>query len=197
LNVNRIVRERRFLLKEITLNFLAHLKGIALRKGGFDISRDTLHFSLEEPMEKTCIVCPLTGFNIYFNKKFIIGALITVVWFNVFASIWHGMVMAEAYSATSTLWRNPSEMDPLLLNGGLSVLAFFASYIFMKGYSGTGIREGIRFGIIMTLLFLGLGLVTNATQPIPWSIIQMWVLGDLIQYSVGGILLALYFGRNT
>lgn len=143
------------------------------------------------------ITCPITGFQFFLNKKFLVGSIISIIWFNLFSCFWHGSVLMGAYEASASLWRGPQEMNPMLLNGGISIMAIFATYIFMKGYSGTGMREGLRFGIIMTLLFAGLGMVTFATQPIPRDIIQMWVLGDLIQYSVGGMILAMYFGKKT
>lgn len=103
--------------------------------------------------------------------------------------------MSPTYQATSQLWRAPQEMITPALNGGMSLLAIIATYVFMKGYEGTGWREGLRFGILMALLFLGLGLITYATQPIPLDIIKMWALGDLIQYTLGGIILSLVFRR--
>lgn len=137
--------------------------------------------------------CPLTGFKFFMNKTFIMGSIAMIIWTNLFSWFWHGNILGEAYRATSQLWRGPQEMDPLTLNGGLSLMAVIATYIFMKGYEGTGWREGLRFGIIITLMFLGMGLVTYATQPIPRDIIFMWTLGDFIMYSVGAIILSVMF----
>lgn len=100
--------------------------------------------------------------------------------------------MAEMYQQTAQLWRPPTEMIVPALNGGLTLMAIVATFIFMKGYEGRDAKEGLRFGILITLMFLGLGLITHATQPIPMSIIWMWTLGDLILYSVGGTMLAMY-----
>ena len=141
-------------------------------------------------------VCPLTGFRFFLNKSFLIGAAVMIVWANLFSWFWHGSYMAEAYQATANLWRGPDQMITSALNGGISLLAFVATYIFMKGYEGTGWREGLRFGVIVTLFFVGLGLVTYATQPIPQNIIVMWSIGDFIMYSVGGIILSYLFKAN-
>ena len=124
-----------------------------------------------------------------------IAALTMVVWANLFAWFWHGSVLAQTYQATAQLWRTPAEMKQGALNGGLALMAFIATCIFIKGYEGTGWREGLRFGILIALLFFGLGLITYATQPIPFSIIGMWALGDLITYSVGGIFLSIFIGK--
>lgn len=139
--------------------------------------------------------CPITGFNFFWNKLFVMGSVAMIVWTNLFSWFWHGNIMAASYQSTATLWRGPQEMVIPALNGGISLMAVIATYIFMKGYEATGWKEGLRFGILITALLLGLGLVTYATQPIPREIIQMWALGDLIQYSVGGILLSFIFKK--
>ena len=147
--------------------------------------------------ETSCsgFTCPITGFNFFFNKKLLIASIIMIVWSNLFAWIWHGNVMKEAYSQTASLWRPEQEMILSSLNGGMILIGFIASYIFLKGYEGKGIKEGIRFGVLMGLLFFGVGLITHATQPVPFSIIAMWALGDFISYSIGAILIGFTCGR--
>ena len=135
-------------------------------------------------------VCPITGFKFCINTKFLIAALVMIVWTNLFAWFWHGVYMSASYQATAALWRGPQDMNQGALNGGLALMAFMVTYIFAKGYEGTGWKEGLRFGILITLFLFGLGLVTYATQPIPFSMIGMWAVGDLITYSVGGIILS-------
>lgn len=134
--------------------------------------------------------CPITGFRFCCNKKFVISALVMIVWVNLFSWIWHGNVMSGMYQQTANLWRSQADMRVVELNLGLTLSAIVAAYIFMKGYEGSGFKEGLRFGIILTALFSGMGLVTHATQPIPYIVIVMWCLGDLIMYSLGGMLLS-------
>jgi hypothetical protein len=117
-----------------------------------------------------------------------------IIWVNAFAWFWHTVILSESYKATAQLWRGPDQMCPFTLTLGLSLMAFIATYIFKKGYEGTGWREGLRFGILVTLFLGGLGLVNLATQPIPGSLIGMWILGDFITYTVGGIFLCRIFG---
>ena len=77
------------------------------------------------------------------------------VWLNIFSWFWHGKMMSEIYASTASLWRPEAEMRGDLIGLGLLISAFFSTFIFMKGYEGAGMKEGIRFGIIMSLLFLG------------------------------------------
>lgn len=135
--------------------------------------------------------CPITGFRFCLNKCFLIPAIAMVIWTAIFGWIWHGNVMKQMYMDTASLWRPVDQMNGAALHGGMALGALIAAYIFMKGYEGRGLKEGLRFGIIMTLLFLGCGLVGYATQPMPSSLIMMWTLGDLINYSVGGMIMGM------
>ncbi|MCB0332431.1 MAG: hypothetical protein KDD55_02960 [Bdellovibrionales bacterium] len=139
---------------------------------------------------KSCgFCCPLTGFPLCPSKRFIKCFIVMLVWVNVFSWLWHSVVMGEMYQATASLWRGPDAMIGWSLYLGLALLAFFSAAIFLKGYEDAGCREGLRFGIIITLFFSGIGFITYATQPIPGHIILYWALGDLIMYSIGGMLM--------
>jgi hypothetical protein len=146
--------------------------------------------------KKEGLCCPVTGFCLYLNKRTITAMAVMAAWSFLFAWAWHTMVMKEMYRATAYLWRSPETMLPWALNTGLVLTAIMAAYIFLKGYEGKGWREGLRFGIIMTLLFAGLGLITYATQPVPGDLIAMWVLGDAIMYIIGGIILTKIAARR-
>lgn len=141
---------------------------------------------------KCCgITCPITGFNFSINFQFLKSAILMIVWVTLFSMFWHGNVMSGRYMETAQLWRPTDQMDFNLITIGNIIIGFFSAYIFCQGYKGTGVKEGLRFGILITLLFSGLALITSATQPIPASIIKMWVLGDFIMFSAGGIFLTL------
>ena len=158
------------------------------------MENNTTHSCLT-PSCTTGLTCPITGFNFYLNKKLIISSIIMIVWSNLFACFWHGYVMKGMYLETAGLWRPESEMNLSCLNGGISLVAFIATYIFLKGYQGSGPKEGLRFGILMGLLFLGVGLIAHATQPIPMQIIAMWSIGDFITYSIGTIIISALASR--
>ena len=143
-----------------------------------------------------CCSCPITGIN--FSKKFFVGSLIMVVWTNMFSWLWHGKVLGGRYMETASLWRSQDEMSIRCwaITLGISLSAIIATHIFYKGYEGKGMGEGIRFGLIISLLFSGMLLVTYATQPIPNDILGMWFLGDLVSYSLGAMFLALHFNKG-
>ncbi|MDD9912886.1 MAG: hypothetical protein OXR68_04660 [Alphaproteobacteria bacterium] len=143
--------------------------------------------------------CPITGFSLCCKPQIIIGMVIMAVWFTVVAWVWHGMIMADMYQQTANLWRPHPEMQSMLgwLNGGIILMAVIAAIIFKAGFTNTGWREGLRFGILFTLLVTGVMMITYATQPVPAKILQMWVIGDFISYAGGGILLSFWYGRKS
>ncbi len=106
---------------------------------------------------------------------------------NLFSGIWHSVIMGEMYEATAELWRGPDQMIGWALYTGLAVQAFIAAFIFLQGYKGGGWPEGVRFGVTITLFLSGMCFIMYATQPIPTDILYMWVIADLIMYSVGGV----------
>ncbi len=142
--------------------------------------------------EGTCgVTCPLTG--ICFNKKFLTGALVMVVWMNAFSWLWHGSVLKVRYMETASLWRSQEDMKGWAIILGVSLTALIASHIFYKGYEGKGFGEAVRFGFIISLLFSGIWFINYATQAIPEDIFYMWFLGDLISYTIGAIFLSFIF----
>jgi hypothetical protein len=138
---------------------------------------------------KSGFTCPLTGFNFCFNSNFTLAATVMIVWLNLFSWFWHGNVMKARYIETALLWRPEAEMKAWAITLGISLSAFIATYVFAKGFEGKGIKEGLRFGILITLLFSSGYLIAHATQPIPEDIIGMWIIGDFLGYSLGSILL--------
>jgi hypothetical protein len=71
---------------------------------------------------------------------------------------------------------------------------FFFIYIFVRGYQGRGIMEGVRYALIIW------GFVSIPTTygqymiyPLPYSLVWKWLLSDLLVLVVSGILVALIY----
>ena len=105
---------------------------------------------------KCGVTCPLTGFCFYFNKTFLYCFIFMLIWVNGFSFFWHSSVMGEMYKETASLWRIEGAMIQWSLFLGLGIFAFFSTYVFLQGYKGSGIKEGLRFGIILSFLFTGM-----------------------------------------
>ena len=77
------------------------------------------------------------------------------------------------------------------------VVAFFFTLIFSKGYNGTGVGEGVRYG-----LYAGLFVATQfaynsyASYPLPYALALQWFIYTVIQYIILGIVVAAVFGKS-
>ena len=117
-----------------------------------------------------------------------------VVFIFIFLSDWliHGKLLMGIYQETSTLWRPQDEMRAMMpwMTAAQLLLSVVFCLIFVKGYENRGIAEGIRYGILMGLLFIPQNLITYAVQPLPGKLIGAWIAAGFIQAIIAGILVA-------
>jgi hypothetical protein len=67
-------------------------------------------------------------------------------------------------------------------------------YIFIQGYEGGGVVEGLRYGIIIGLFFQVVGTLNQyIVYPLPFKLVIQWIIFGLIQFSIAGILSALIY----
>ena len=68
------------------------------------------------------------------------------------------------------------------------IIAFPFTYIFVKGYEGKGILEGVRFGAVVGVLIgFPMSYGMYAMLPIPHSLALQWLVYGLIQTILMGI----------
>lgn len=79
-----------------------------------------------------------------------------------------------------------------------AVFSFFFVFIFVKGYEGKGIMEGIRYGIYIWLFYY---FVVSFNQfilyGIPYFLTWYWIVIGLIQCIIFGILTAVIYKPKT
>lgn len=145
-----------------------------------------------EPCNYTC---PLTGFNFCCNAKTLYAMVIMVLWVSAFQWFWHTHMMHDMYHATAALWRSEAEMKTMInwIWGANALTGIITAYIFAKGFQNAGCREGLRFGIIMTLFAFPAIMISYAVMPISKGLFHMWLEGAAIQFIVGGLLLGCLF----
>ncbi|TAL37064.1 MAG: hypothetical protein EPN93_06460 [Spirochaetes bacterium] len=127
-------------------------------------------------------------------KKYLFASAAVFVAFQVLDFIFHGLIMSDIYKGLSGLWR-PDMMSYMWIFylGGV-VLALTFTYIFVKGYEGKGIMEGVRFGIVAGLFMYVVGMFGQyAMYPIPFSLALYWFLYGMVQFVIGGIIASLIY----
>ncbi len=126
-------------------------------------------------------------------KRFIISVL--VVFLTIFATdfVFHTILFESLYSATSHLWRGEDEMlmAPMLISQ--IGFALILSFIYIKNYENRGLEEGLRFGLYFGLLLSVIQIGKYSYLPVPFQLIEAWVLVDMVQCLLSGVLLSIIY----
>ncbi len=126
------------------------------------------------------------------KKKFLITTCVVFIYTYATDFVIHGLILGDTYKATAHLWRPEIDMKAkcIYMMGGHLIMAFFFTLIFLKGYKGTGYKEGLRYGKLIGLYSAGPSLITYAVMPIPCKIIAIWIVAGLVQAVIGGAIAA-------
>lgn len=130
-------------------------------------------------------------------KKVLIGFVAVFIAMSIMDYVIHGVLLASAYQATSNLWR-PDMQSMMWIYSVITLIgSFFFSFIFSKGYEGKGIVEGVRYGLYIGIwMSVGMAYGTYGMIAIPYSMAIQWFLYGIVEYVIGGIILALVFGKK-
>jgi hypothetical protein len=122
------------------------------------------------------------------TKRFIAAGLAIFLIFTVCDFIIHTVILGDYYMSMTGIWR-PDMMSLMwIMYLGTFIFSFLLIYIFIKGYEGRGIPEGIRFGIMMCLITTGIGAVYQyVVYPLPLSLVIQWFGYGLVEFILAGI----------
>lgn len=124
-------------------------------------------------------------------KRFVLASLAVFVAVAILDFLINNFLLMSAYESLKNLWR-PDMMSKIWVMYVVGLItSFLLAYIFIKGYEGKGIMEGVRFGILIGL-FTGLPMAfgTYIMIPIPLSLALEWFIVSLVEMLVAGMLLA-------
>lgn len=133
-------------------------------------------------------------------KRYILASLAVFVVVYVCEFLFHGMFMAASYLANAELLR-PSEEQmahmPFMALGFL-ILAFGFTFVFIHGYEGKGVTEGLRFGFYAAVAFgVSANLINYAVFPRPKSWVISWIIGETLILTLAGAVAALVYKPKT
>lgn len=95
----------------------------------------------------------------------------------------HGYYLTDQYLATASLWRPEAEMNshfPYMLISQLGTAVFFL-LVFKKHCQKGGVAAGLKFGVLMGLLFAFMAFGAYAYMPIPLKLALHWAAGGFIE----------------
>lgn len=129
-------------------------------------------------------------------KRFILGSLAVFVFVYVAEFVLHGVIMADSYQAHIELLRPEGEQMAYMpfMALGFLILAFGFSFIFINGYEGKGVAEGLRFGLYAAIAFgVSTHLINYTVFPLPKNWIVAWIVGESVILMLAGALIALIY----
>ena len=130
--------------------------------------------------------------------KFFIAFSAAFIFIFFFGFVWHGILMKSAYMEIASHYRAHDDMQwgPLLL--GHATMAFFLTWVYASFAGAGGAGTGLRLGIIIAFMFIGLHLIRFAVEPLTTKILLLGGVGDLIEIGLAGAIVgAIYKPRAT
>jgi len=111
----------------------------------------------------------------------------------VYGFIVYGTILSSEFGRYPAIYR-PNDVAPgymPILFGGILLAMLIASYIYAKGYEGgSGVQEGMRFGVLVGLLVFGyVGVVNYAILNIGRRLAGSLGIAGLVEWTIAGIVI--------
>ena len=130
--------------------------------------------------------------------KFFIAFIVAFVFIFFFGFVWHGLLMKSAYMEIARHYRAHDNMNWPALLLGHATMAFFLTWIVASFAGSGGLGAGLRLGILIAFIFIGLHFIRFAVEPLTRKILVMGAVGDLLEVGIAGALVgAIYKPSST
>ena len=135
------------------------------------------------------------------SKKFILAVVVGYVLLAALGYLIHGIWLQPVYKEYDFLWRAQDWMMKkrwVMWVGQLLFTVIFA-YIYTRGVENKPwIGQGIRFGVMMTLLAVVPVACTEYTvHPIPYTLAVKWMIAGGLQLTVLGLVVAWFLKKPS
>ncbi len=110
----------------------------------------------------------------------------------------HGVLLADLYKQTASVWRPEAEMQGLmwLMWAGYLIFAPAFALVYVKGYEAnkSGVGQGVRYGLIIGILLSApQSLGWYAVLPIPGILALYWFVAGLAESIAAGTVVGLIY----
>lgn len=131
-------------------------------------------------------------------KTWVKLGIITAIVLFAMESFFHGYCMRAVYMENAPLWRPMAEMQALM---GVSIVGyllfgFIYAWIYIKGFepAKSHIWQGIKYGVIMSLFYVGSNLfLMYPYNPMPDRIYRDWAAIGLVEGIVLGFIIGVLY----
>jgi len=124
-------------------------------------------------------------------KRYLVATLAVFIAAVALGYLVHGVLLQSTYASIHGVWR-PDILSKMWINAVNDfILSFVFVYLFAKGYEGRGIMEGVRFGLLMGLIFaIPAAYGTYVIVAVPYYLALEWFLYGVAQTLILGIIAA-------
>lgn len=130
------------------------------------------------------------------TNRFMLASLVVFVFFFLAEWIFHGVILRVSYMEVQQLLRPEGEATGFMtwMVLGHLFMALMFCYLFTKNYENKGVAEGLRFGLIIGLLYgIPTSLINYAVQPWPMSIVLSWMIGYTMIFTMAGVVVSMVY----
>ena len=128
--------------------------------------------------------------------RFVLACLAVFVLWSGADYLFHGVILADTYQDTASLWRPAGEakmgLNTLVVLG--TAVIFSAIYAFL--ISPLSIRNAILYGALFgTAGGISFGVGMYAFMPLPHDMAVTWFISSLVEGVLGGLALGFILGK--
>ncbi len=128
-----------------------------------------------------------------YNKTFWTGFIVIYVIWQVIGFLVHGFLLQPHYATLADVFRPEAEMADMvwLMYVSSALYLYLFCRIFVWGYKGNGVAEGIRFGLLIGLFMsIPMALDQYAVYPITPALAVWWFVTGVISWVIAGAVFA-------
>ncbi len=130
-----------------------------------------------------------------------IAAVVTWIVYLGVSFVVHTMILADIYTAHRAVMRPEDQANAILPVGFVFALVGFLAfaYAYAKGYEGgSGLQEGLRFGVIVGILLCCFGKIWEyMVWPVSGTLLISWMVEQIVEFALYGSIVGLLYKPST
>jgi hypothetical protein len=126
-----------------------------------------------------------------------LAAVVTWIVYLGVSFVVHTILLVDIYQQHRAVMRPAEQANAILPVGFVfALVGFFAfAYAYAKGYEGgSGLQEGLRFGVIVGILICCFAIIWEyMVWPMSGTLLIAWMLENIIEFAIYGMIVGLIY----